>query len=64
MIVLVLTVCGLAGPCEEVRLPVDMSPVQCALFAQQPAAAWADAHPGKRVARWRCAVPEREQEPT
>ena len=67
MLLLILTVCGLAAPerCAETRLQlVDVGIVQCMTGGQQAAAQWMDEHPGRRVARWRCGYPEREGQGT
>ena len=61
MIVLILTVCTLAAPerCSEARLQFvsEATPAECAMQAPPFIAAWAQDHPGSRVARWRCAYP-------
>ncbi len=66
MILLILTVCTLAQPerCAETRLPLaDVGLIACMTSAQPTVAQWLDGHPGRRVARWRCAYPEREGAP-
>ena len=67
MIVLILTVCALGSPerCIEARLPLaDVGIVACMTSAEPTVAQWAEEHPSLRVARWRCAYPEREGAPT
>ena len=66
MILLILTVCTLAQPerCVETRLPfADVGLIACVTSAQPTVAQWAGEHPDTRVARWRCAYPEREGAP-
>lgn len=65
MIVLVLTVCALSTPdCVDVRLPfADVGLITCMTSAGPIAAQWIDEHPGRRLARWRCAEPD-EGDPT
>lgn len=67
MLVLIMTVCSLSAPdrCQEARLQFagdqgELSLMQCVASSQMQIAAWAAEHPGVRVARWRCAYPERE----
>ena len=64
MLVLIMTVCSLSAPdnCGEARLQFtsDESMMQCMMQAQPYIAQWAEEHPGSRVARWRCAYPDRE----
>lgn len=63
MLVLILTVCSLASPdrCDEARLPfTDVTLMTCMTQGQIAAAEYIDQHPGLRLTRWRCALPERE----
>ena len=68
MLVLIMTVCSLSSPdsCGEARLQfsADESLMQCMMQAQHYLAQYVDEHPDKRVARWRCAYPEREGQRT
>jgi len=68
MLVLIMTVCSLSSPdsCCEARLQfsADESLMQCMMQAQPYLAQYVDEHPDKRVARWRCAYPEREGQRT
>jgi hypothetical protein len=69
MIELILTVCALSAPaqCNEKRLQfVDQggSLMQCMMRAPPTIAEWSDKHPGNRIARWRCAYPGSEAQPT
>jgi hypothetical protein len=68
MIHLILTVCSLSAPpdCVEQRLQIfDVeTPMQCAMWAQPTIARWVVEHPQRRVARWRCAFPGYEEDPT
>ncbi len=61
MIVLILIVCTLAAPerCHEARLQFvsNETPAECSMQAPPTIAAWAEDHPGLRVARWRCVYP-------
>ena len=64
MLVLIMTVCSLASParCDEARLQFVSggSLMQCMMEAPPYIAQWANEHPRVRVARWRCAYPDRE----
>ena len=64
MILIIMTVCALNAPadCHEARLqfaePVSL--MACMMQAQPYLAQWVGEHPNVRVARWRCAYPERD----
>ena len=62
---LILTVCTIANPaiCEEARLPYASggSLRQCMFEAPPAIAQWSQAHPARRVVRWRCAWPGSEE---
>ena len=66
MLVLIMTVCAMTAPntCDEARLQftADESIMQCMVQAPPYIAQWADQHPNTRIARWRCAYPDREQQ--
>jgi len=68
MLVLIMTICSLSSPdqCDEARMQfsADESLMQCMMQAQPYLAQYIDEHPDKRVARWRCAYPEREGQRT
>lgn len=63
---LILLACAISDPnaCREYRVSVQSSGSlqTCAMQAEPYLAEWAEAHPGYRVVRWRCAWPEQEQE--
>jgi len=65
MIDLVLTVCLISDPsqCRVERLHFETqgSLLQCMFLAPSQVAKWSESHPKFRVARWRCAFPEKEQ---
>jgi hypothetical protein len=67
MLVLIMTFCSLSSPnhCGEARLQfaADESLMQCMMQAQPYIAQWTGEHPNARVTRWRCAYPEREEQP-
>ena len=67
MLVLILTVCAINAPdqCGEARLQfaAEMSLQQCAMQAPPYLAQYVGEHPNLRVAKWRCAYPEREGNP-
>ncbi|MDE3176206.1 MAG: hypothetical protein KGM15_08910 [Pseudomonadota bacterium] len=66
MLVLIMTVCAMSAPekCGEARLQftADETLLQCMMQAPPYLAQWAEQHPDTRIARWRCAYPEREPE--
>jgi hypothetical protein len=68
MLVLIMTVCSLSSPdqCGEARLQfaAEESLMQCMMSAPPYLAQYVDQHPNTRIARWRCAYPEREGQPT
>ena len=63
---LILLACTITDPgaCREYHMTLQSSGSlqTCMMDAQPYLAQWAEAHPGYRVARWRCAWPEQEQE--
>ena len=65
---LILMVCSLSDPgsCQEKHLLFESSGSlsACMWQAQPYMAQWVGAHPGVRVASWRCAWPETEDRPT
>lgn len=65
---LILLACTLADPssCREYHLMLQSSGSleQCAMQAEPYLAQWVEAHPGERVARWRCAWPDEEDRKT
>jgi hypothetical protein len=68
MLVLIMTVCSLSSPdrCGEARMQfsADESLLQCMMAAPPYLAQYVDEHPDSRIARWRCAYPAREGQPT
>ena len=59
MIDLIFTACLIAAPaaCEERQLTFaarDLTPMTCLMSGQPHLAEWADAHPGWRIARYKC----------
>jgi len=68
MLVLIMTVCAMNAPdqCGEARLQFssDESLLQCMHDAPPYLAQYVGEHPNLRVAKWRCAYPEREGQPT
>jgi hypothetical protein len=63
---LILLACSLATPaaCHEYHILFQSagSLEACTMRAQPYLAQWVGEHPNFRVARWRCAWPEREDE--
>jgi len=68
MIDLVVLVCSLAAPglCQERHLLFESQGSLQACMMQAPPylAQWAGEHPNLRIARWHCAWPETEKQPT
>ena len=66
MVDLILLACTLANPgaCHEHHLLFETEGTLrgCVFQAQPYLAQWAGEHPGLRVARWRCAWPDQEEE--
>jgi hypothetical protein len=66
MIDLVLLACTLANPtaCQEYHLLFQSSGSlqSCMMQAQPTLAQWVSEHPKYRVARWRCAWPDQEEQ--
>ena len=64
LIDLVLTVCLVAEPssCRTEHLYFERGGglMQCTVMAPPEIARWSEAHPKFRVARWRCAYPEKD----
>jgi hypothetical protein len=62
MVDLVLTVCLLANPsnCRDEHLYFESrgSLVQCMLLAPAEIAKWTEQHPGRKVVKWKCLVPD------
>ena len=63
---LIVLACSLNNPnaCQEHHLVFQMagSLRSCAMEAPPYLAQWAGEHPNERIARWRCAWPDREDE--
>lgn len=58
---LLMTWC-LAGQCEEIRAPVQLSMMECVIHGQQVAAWWISENPAyaqHKLRRWRCETGER-----
>jgi len=66
LIDLILLACNLSNPtaCHEYHILMQsaQSLQACTIRAQPFLAQWSDDHPNLRIARWRCASPEREDE--
>lgn len=66
LIDLILLACNLSNPtaCHEYHILMQSSQSlqACTMGAQPFLAQWSDDHPNLRIARWRCASPEREDE--
>lgn len=60
---LVLTVCLLGSPssCREETLRFENTggALNCMFLAPSQIAKWSDEHPAYRVAKWRCAYPDK-----
>jgi hypothetical protein len=58
MIAIVISACLLSDPgvCKDYRIPLasGIDATRCMTDAPPHFATWADAHPGWRIARWRC----------
>jgi hypothetical protein len=65
MVDLVLTVCLLSNPanCREEHLYFEFSGslVRCMFMAQPEIAKWSGSHPDKKVVRWECKYPEKDE---
>lgn len=61
MMELVVIICLQAAPdhCEErsIGLYPDTTAMACVMLGQPQIAAWAETHPGHKVARWSCRDP-------
>lgn len=62
MVDLVLTVCLIANPgsCQDEHLYFESrgSLNQCMFLAPAEIAKWIGEHPGRKVVRWKCALPD------
>lgn len=65
---LIVLACTLANPaaCRNHHLvfPWEGSLRACTVQAESRLAHWSDEHPGLRIARWRCAWANQEDEPS